>query len=256
MTPDYLPSRSLPAKIKRRLTQWRAVAPLCIRPEKTIVSFTFDDFPKSAAEDGADIIESVNGKATYYACSSLAGQHMTTGQQFDAADIVALQASGHEIGAHTHTHLDCSKAKLSDIRKDIALNIRQLNDMGASEVTQFAYPYGETQVPLKRTLARDFETARGVLAGINTPGADRMQLRALQLTPDASTIKRAEAALNAARNSPAWIVIFTHDVARAPSPFGVRSDDLRTLANMADDIDADILSISGAMRKMKAENDA
>ena len=256
MTPDYSPDRSLPAKIKRRLTQWRVTAPLCVKPEKPVISFTFDDFPKSAAEEGAEIIETVDGKATFYACSSLAGKRTTTGLQFDASDIVALEASGHEIGAHTHSHIDCSKAKLRDIHDDIALNIRRLEEMGASKVTQFAYPYGETQVELKRELIKDFETARGALAGVNTPSSDRMQLRALQLTPNPRTIQRAGAALKAAQKSPSWIIIFTHDVSLTPSPFGVHSEDFRMLTKMARDIGADILSLSGAMEKMRAANDA
>ena len=256
MTPDYSPSRSFPAKIKRRLTQWRVTAPLCLQPNKPIVSFTFDDFPKSAAENGAEIVESVNGTATYYACSSLVGKQMTTGTQFDASDIAALRASGHEIGAHTHSHLDCSKARLSDVHDDIALNVRHLEDMGAPNITQFAYPYGETRIELKRELIKDFETARGVLAGVNTAASDRMHLRAFQLTPNPSTIQRAAAALKAAQNSPTWIVVFTHDVSRNPSPFGAHWEDLKQLANMARDIGADILSVGGAMKKMKAANDA
>ncbi len=255
MSPDYSPSRSFSAKIKRRLTQWRVTAPLCIQPDKPIVSFTFDDFPKSAANEGAEILENVNGKGTYYACSSLAGTNTRTGEQFDASDIAALQRSGHEIGAHTHSHLDCSKAKLSDIHDDIALNLRRLSEMGASNITQFAYPYGETQIDLKRGLVKDFQSARGVLPGINNAGADRMQLRAFELTPDPRTIQRAGAALRAAQTSPTWIVLFTHDVHQSPSSFGVHSEDLRQLTKMARDIDAEILSVSGAMNYMKAAND-
>ena len=181
---------------------------------------------------------------------------MTTGEQFDESDILALQDAGHEIGAHTHSHLDCSKAKLSEIHDDIALNIRRLEEMGAGNITQFAYPYGETQVELKRELIKDFETARGVLAGINTASTDRMQLRALQLTPDPRTIQRAGAALRSVQKSPAWVVIFTHDVSPTPSPFGVHSEDFRMLVKMARDIEADILTVSDAMQKMKAANDA
>lgn len=256
MTLNYSPSRSLPAKIKRRLTQWRVTAPLCVQPDKPIVSFTFDDFPKSAANEGAESLEAVGGKGTYYACSSLAGTTTSTGEQFDASDITALQAAGHEIGAHTHSHLDCSKAKLKDIHDDIALNIRHLEEMGAHKITQFAYPYGETQVELKRGLSEDFQTARGVLAGINTAAADRMQLRALELTPDPRTIQRAGAILRAAQSDPTWIVIFTHDVQPSPSPFGVHSEDFRQLTKMARDIGAEILSVGGAMEYMKAANDA
>lgn len=259
MSPNYSPSRSITAKISRRITQWRTADPLGIKPVKPIVSFTFDDFPKSAANEGAGILDHVGGKGTFYACTSLAGTQTATGEQFDKSDIDSLLNSGHEIGAHTHTHLDCSKAKLSDIRLDIELNIRHLEGMGVSNIHQFAYPYGETRPSLKQELTDWFETARGVLPGINTVTSDRLQLRSFELTPDAKTVRRAAAAIRAAHYNPTWIVIFTHDVSQTPSPFGTYRQDLKQLAEMARDIDADILSVGAAMEKMqtlRAANDA
>ena len=55
----YTPDRSFPARIRRRLTQWRVAAPLARSPKRPMVTFSFDDFPKSAATNGASIIESV-----------------------------------------------------------------------------------------------------------------------------------------------------------------------------------------------------
>ena len=259
MSPNYAPNRSVKAKISRRITQWRTADPLGLKPEKPIISFTFDDFPKSAANEGAEILELVGGKGTYYASSALAGKQTATGEQFGAADIEALLKGGHEIGAHTHSHMDCSKEKIADIRSDIELNIRHLEAMGVSDVRQFAYPYGETRTALKQELSNWFETARGVLPGLNTETSDRLQLRAFELTPDAKTIRRAAAAIRAAQHNPTWIVIFTHDVAHSPSPFGTYPQDLKLLTEMAHNIDADILCVGDAMKKMqtlRAANDA
>ena len=244
----YTPSGSLPAKVKRRLTQWRASKPLAIQPKTPIVSFTFDDFPKTAAQAGADIIEKVGGRATYYACSGMAGTKTVTGEQYTSAELVDLLSRGHEIGAHTHTHLDCAKARVPDAVSNIHTNLSQLRDMGADHITQFAYPYGETQTALKDALKGTFETARGVLAGTNGRGSDLMQLRALELTPDDRTTDRAAAAIRASAGRPSWVVIFTHDVHDEPSDYGTRPESLSQLANLARDTGASILSIGDALK--------
>ena len=46
---DYSPSRTLSAKIQRRLTQSQTCAPLQQLPQ-SLITFSFDDFPKSAAD--------------------------------------------------------------------------------------------------------------------------------------------------------------------------------------------------------------
>ena len=252
---SYEPSRSLPSRIGRRLTQWRVAAPLNAHPTRPIISFTFDDFPKSSAETGAELLADAGGHGTYYACTSLSGQNLETGQQFTGSDIETLQAAGHEIGAHTHSHLDCARAGPNAIQDDIDENLRQLSDLGVSEVTQFAYPYGETRLALKRILKGRFETARGILPGRNDARSDRMQLRAFQLTPDPKSIARAAAAIQSAEHAAAWIVVFTHDVRAKPSPYGVQTKDLKELIQMGQDIGADLLTVSEAMIQMGAPRD-
>lgn len=252
--PAYAPSRSLPARLARRITQWRAVKPIGKSPTTPIVTFTFDDFPKSAADIGAQIVESVGGRATYYACTSFEGSRTTTGNQFDRSDIEALQIAGHEIGAHSHTHLDCAKSSVEAAHEDIQLNLSRLADLGALDIQNFAYPYGETQLALKRALVGKFQTARGVLAGQNTEHSDCMQLRAFELAEESWTIERAKKALVSAADKPSWIVFFTHGVTPSAESYGTTPNDLRELATIAQDIGADILTVKQAMQRLSAND--
>ena len=60
-------------------------------PDRPVVSFTFDDFPKTALT-GADIVEKDGGKAGFYACTSLMGQRSPVmGEMFDAATLAELR---------------------------------------------------------------------------------------------------------------------------------------------------------------------
>ena len=59
---NYVPSRALPAKVQRRMTMWRRANQAFVAPDHPVVTFTFDDFPKSAL-NGADIVEKRGGRA-------------------------------------------------------------------------------------------------------------------------------------------------------------------------------------------------
>ena len=251
-TETYEPSRTFQAKIRRRMIQWRAASPLTASPKRAIVSFSFDDFPKSAAVDGSSIIESVGGRACFYACTGLMGTTTDTGEMFDERNILELVAAGHEIGAHTDDHLDCAIAETNDVLKSINSNINMLQQIGLNTPPKhFAYPYGETNQDIKSALAGRFLTARGVLPGTNGKGSDAMQLRAFELDRDDWSVTRAAEAIEAAARAPVWINIFTHDVCRAPSAYGTTPTALRRLARLARDSGAAILTPSEAMAEIE-----
>ncbi len=230
----YAPSRSPPAKVQRRVVQWRKACQAEVAPDRPIVSFTFDDFPKSSL-NGADVVEKHGGHAGFYACTSFMGQRSpVTGEMFDGATLAELTARGHEIGAHTHTHLDCARARLEKVERDIGENLVALNEAGyADNVTSFAFPYGETTYAAKRWVGDVFATGRGVLPGVNVGDVDRSQLRAIELGASGMHRRRALAALKTCIETKGWLFFFTHDVSRAPSLRGAPVDLLEELAQRA-----------------------
>lgn len=230
----YEPSRSLPAKLGRRFVQWRHAAPATVETDRPIVSFTFDDFPKSATT-GADIIEKLGGRAGFYASTCYMGAtHPEMGEMFDAQTLTNLHSRGHEIGAHTHGHIDCARAGVKTVERDIGQNLVQLVSAGhIPTVAAFAYPYGETSFASKRWSSDVFSTARGVLPGVNVGEVDRAQLRAVELGESEWARKRAIAMLEKAVASNGWLIFFSHDVGAEPSAYGVTEAQLRELAQRA-----------------------
>jgi peptidoglycan/xylan/chitin deacetylase (PgdA/CDA1 family) len=235
----YTPSRSTPAKLHRQVVQLRRAARAQVAPDRPVVTFTFDDFPKSALT-GADIVEKQGGRAGFYACTSLMGlRSPMMGEMFDAATLADLHARGHEIGAHSHSHLDCAKHNLSMVERDIGENLVALSEAGHSAtVSAFAYPYGETTYAAKRWVGEVFATGRGILPGVNTGEADRSQLRAVELTPTAASRRRALAMLKTCIETKGWLFFFTHDVSSSPSPHGVPDFMIEELAKRAVDAGA------------------
>jgi hypothetical protein len=235
----YAPPNTAAAKIQRQAMQLRRGARAQVAPDRPVVSFTFDDFPK-AALNGADIVEKHGGKAGFYACTSWMGRRSPiTGEMFDAATLADLRVRGHEVGAHTHSHFDCARVQLEQIQKDVGENLVALSDAGyMANVSAFAWPYGETTYPAKRWVGEVFATGRGMRAGINRGDVDRSQLRAVELGASSAHRSRAIAALKKCVATKGWLFFFTHDVGGSPSPQGAPSKLVEELASRAGDMGA------------------
>lgn len=246
----YQPARGLRAKIVRRLTQWRCAQPLAADPGEPLVSFTFDDFPHTAAQNGGDILERFDARGCFYAATGLAGGIGPGGPLFTETDVVDLLGAGHEIGAHTVSHGDLAKTGTARALRDIQLNLEQLKAMGASTVSQFAYPYGETTLGLKRALIGRFTAARGILPGLNGAGSDAMQLRAMEIDSTEDNLQRCSAAIEQALATRSWLIFFTHDVKRTPGNWGTTPDALTRLARQARDGGARLVTPSQAMQQI------
>src|SRR3954467_10976105 len=78
--------------------------PIQVAPETPLISFTFDDFPRSALFAGGEILNRRGLAGTYYAALGLAGRQTRSGQIFEMADLQQLVRQGHELGCHTFAH--------------------------------------------------------------------------------------------------------------------------------------------------------
>jgi len=251
----YSPGRSLREAISRRFVQLVPARPIKRLPSHPIVSFTFDDFPKSAAEYGADILSLIGAQGTYYACTGVVDQTSIMGKMYSEEDLRRLSEGGHEIGAHTHSHLDCAKATVESVRHEISNNVSLIEQLAGIEgVASFAWPFGETKLLVKSSIQDLVKTSRGIRPGINGRGSDLYQLKSYELTPEQWTTQRAAIAIEKVARVGGWLTIFTHDVRPNPSPFGTTPQALKQLVRLARDSGCGVLTISKALdeiRKMK-----
>ncbi|MBV9692260.1 MAG: polysaccharide deacetylase family protein [Alphaproteobacteria bacterium] len=78
--------------------------------DSALVSFCFDDFYHSAAQEGAALLGGLAMQATYFAAGALMGRTLDGLEHFTRNDVAELSAAGHEIGCHTFNHVripDC-----------------------------------------------------------------------------------------------------------------------------------------------------
>lgn len=248
MIEAYAPPRDLASKVRRRMTQWRASKPAHLIFEEPLLSISFDDFPVSAAREGARILESHGARGTFYAATGMSETNGPCGRNYSADDIQRLSAAGHEIGCHSYAHRDAAQRDVFDSLQDLAKNRDGLVAMGARSPCTHAYPYGETTPRLKDGLPPRFDCARGILPGVNEGPADLAQLRAYAMFGD-GWLERMRAGLKRAAKRKGWVIGFTHDVAESPSAWGTRGAELDALLHEAHRLGFVVLPVSSALER-------
>lgn len=208
------------------------------------VSFCFDDFPRSAVEIGADLLESHGWRGTWFVAGGLMGtEHPEYGDMFEAADLARLRDAGHEIGCHTFSHIDCAQADPEEIRADCARNQAFFAAHDLPAPTSFAYPYGAVNLKAKQALRGHAVARRGVQPGVQVGSAAFDLLRATGIQDDLGGIARAQADLKVLSEAVSgWLIIFTHDLRDAHSPWGCTPDAFAGLLKTAADT-ADIVTL-------------
>ena len=168
---------------------------------------------------------------------------------YDAEDLRALAAAGHEIACHGFAHQPTPTLSSETLAADAARNaefLRPFLNDGAPE--SYAFPYGLASPRTKRIYAPRFTNVRGVHPGLNSGRADLALLNAFSMERrcwDGEAIARA---IIRARHDRAWIVFYTHDVSEDPSPYGSTPAMLSEVLERLVDARIEILPMREAVR--------
>jgi peptidoglycan/xylan/chitin deacetylase (PgdA/CDA1 family) len=212
------------AKVKasHRLAMHLRVDQFRLANPTPMVSFTFDDVPKSAATSGAGILEAHDARGTFYISGGLVGTTVSPDwAAIDAEDIVELHRNGHEIGCHTFSHRRACDLSAESMAAEIADNRRYLCSLDPSiKVRNFAYPFGYGSFVRKNQLRTAFQSCRSIMPGVNSGTVDLQFLRALPLIDRHTDRDGIERAFDRAQTTNGWLIFYGHDVADRPSPYG------------------------------------
>lgn len=246
-TPDELslPERAI-RKMRTELARRTVGSPRRWRTGDRAVSFTFDDFPVSAAVTGAAILERFGMQGTFYASLGLVGEDSQSGVISEVETVQRVAGRGHEIGCHTFSHLDCSMASRAEIDADCAENRRVAGRHGLATLASFAYPFGGINADARREVVRAYQSARTVWPGINRETFDAGALRAVPLMRrDGPEV--AFEHLRQLENGEGWLVFYTHDIEPEPSMFGCTPSLFEQVCERVRAIGADVLTVTAAM---------
>lgn len=254
MTLPYEPSASIKAKIARRLVPYRARRDLHFRLNRPVVSFTFDDFPRSAIENGSNVLETEGWQGTFYVAAGLAGLENHHGQSFEAEDLPKLIQRGHEIAGHTFTHTDCELLSADKVRAEIDRNHTALLAMGVQQnLDHFAYPFGAASAQLKQSLQGRFKTMRGIHAGVHHNKADLNGLMSAPLF-SGQTLKETLHLIEGLKTRPGWLTLFAHDIRENPSDWGCTPNDFKTVIAAVKESGALVLPIGRALEYLESKH--
>lgn len=241
---------SVQGKVCDRLTRNWTPHTTANRSTAPLVSFSFDDFPRSAAIEGAGILREYGIKGTYFVAGGRAGQKVEGLEHFKDEDVARLAEEGHEIGCHTFTHVSLPSVTREKIEQELLRNreyVRRV--LGDYTMTSFAYPFGHASIGTKAYLRTIFANCRGVWARVNKGNIDFSQLKAVELKQPFD-LKRIEAVLEETVAGKGWTIFFTHDVSDHPNYYRCAPKDLARVVKDVRDRKIDVLPIRYAAAKV------
>lgn len=231
--------------------------PFGINTQVPLISFTFDDFPRSALLAGGTILQRFGVRGTYYVSFGLMGTTAPTGPIFLAKDLGVLLDQGHELGCHTFAHCHSWETKATAFKRSVAENGHVLDQMfpGASFRT-FAYPISPPRPQTKRTMARYFACCRGGGQTFNAGTADLGYLSAYFIEQSRDAPHMLKKVIDQNREARGWLIFATHDVCEAPTPFGCTPDFFESIVRYAADSGARILPVVEAWEALRVSSSA
>lgn len=186
-----------------------------------VVSFSFDDFPRTALTVGGEILKAYGSRGTYYAAVGLMDSVNELGDQFRREDLDALLQDGHELASHTYGHVSCRSVSSAEFKREVEKGRRAVEALiGQSSSGNFAFPFGVVTLNAKKAVGQEVVSSRGIWAGLNGPAIDLNLLRANSLYGDHTKRSRIQELILENERQRGWLIFYSHDVRSSPSRFG------------------------------------
>lgn len=220
-----------------------------LKPALPTISFTFDDFPKSALRMGGAVLQRYGVTGTYYASLGMMNQDSPVGPVFSASDLECLLAAGHELGCHTFSHCDAWVVTAEEFERSILDNGAALGKLipGSRFETQ-AYPFGRCTPSAKHTAQKYFRCCRGGGQMFNGGPTDLNNLQAFFLEQSRDNPAAVKAMIDQNRLASGWLIFATHDICESPSRFGCTPQFFEEIVRHSVQTGARVLPVAKALQ--------
>ncbi len=226
-----------------------------MRNKVPYISFTFDDFPRSALYIGGEILLRYGFRGTYYASFGLMGTEAPTGLIFEAYDINELLVQRHELGCHTFDHCpswETSSAVFEDSIIKNKLFLEKLIPGGSFK--SFSYPISTPRPQTKRMVGRYFCNSRFGGQAYNVNEIDLNLMKAFFLEKSRNDVTAIRDIIDQNCQNRGWLILVTHDISENPSPYGCTPSFFEEVVNYSKASGAQILPISEALDAVRNGN--
>lgn len=214
------------------LTPFLPPSPLPPPPSlgEAMVSLVFDDGWKTAYNEALPILEAAGFKSTQYIVTETYKENFEgfmTGE-----DILDLASRGHEIGAHTRTHIDLTTVSPSRLLEEVAGSRQDLLDLGVPLVSTFAYPYGSYNDKIIAAVKNaGFKAARSIIEGLNfASGLDPYLLK--WQGPEVTTaVSQMKSWIDEAIDQKGWLILSFHEINNLGTQYSTPPADLAAVVD-------------------------
>jgi peptidoglycan/xylan/chitin deacetylase (PgdA/CDA1 family) len=244
---------------------------LTVKSGVPIVSFTFDDFPRSAFVEAGSILTRYGALGTYYVSLGLMGKPSASGPMYQAEDLREIAHIGHELGCHTFGHCHSWNTTPEVYERAILENRQALTDMLPDTSFQtFSYPFSGPRPAIKQVAGRHFLCCRG--GGLkpgrylfrhsggaqtfNSGTTDLNQLCAFFLEKSRDDHAAVRSVIEQNARARGWLVFATHDVRSLPGPFGCTPGFFEQVVEWSLNSGARILPVVKALTFLRAPSRA
>lgn len=195
-----------------------------LQNKEAILSFTFDDFPRSSYTVGGTILNQFGFKGTYYVSFGLFGKKLPVGPAFKHEDVENLLTDGHELGCHTFDHLHSWDTDPVQYRQSIKKNKSAFKRLYQNvDHINFSYPISFPSPFIKKVTMKSFSSSRGGGQTFNVGKIDKNLLKSYFIDKKNNQDPQPLIELiDETIRQKAWLILSTHDIADKPSEFGCK----------------------------------
>jgi peptidoglycan/xylan/chitin deacetylase (PgdA/CDA1 family) len=231
--------------------------PFRIAAGAPVISFTFDDFPRTAWLNAGAILERYQLRATYYVAFGLMGKYGPCGEMFFPEDVKGLVKEGHELGCHTYDHDDANQTMPAVFEASILKNRQALRELcpGIS-FRSLSYPYNSPRPGNKGKASRYFDCCRSGGQTFNADTIDLNNLASFFLEQSNGRPHAVKDIIDHTCRAKGWLILDTHDVCATPSRFGCTADFFEEIVEHAARSGANILPVAAALKALKERADS
>lgn len=180
-----------------------------VKKPYAVVSFTFDDAPRSVYTQAYPLLKAAGLPATVY----LSTGFVEAAGYIKWTDVKVLDANGWEIGAHTHAHPDLTKLAAPEMAEEIAKSQALLRERGFTAVS-FAAPlgeYGQRELAELKKVYKSNRAAWGNGGVNNYHERDAYNLVSLGVTLN-TTLDEVRKQVKAIKKDGGWLILQFHQI--------------------------------------------
>ena len=244
----------LPSPAQRRLARWFGRRPCPIQMESPVISFTFDDFPRSALLAAGTILRERGFAGTYYASFGLMGRKGPTGEIFAREDLDELVRQQHELACHTFDHCDSWGTASDEFEASILRNQRAVAErFPGTRLNSLSYPISWPRPETKRRVANYYECARGGGQTFNAGTMDLNYLKAFFIEQSRDNFEAIQQSIDANARAKGWLIFATHDVCESPTGFGCTPAFFERVVEYSAKSGAIVLPVHAAFQRIRQD---